>query len=57
MLKGGGSENVGATYKLPDSRLGAGRDLEGVRRVVLDAVHAAQGRACPPYVLERVICN
>ena len=51
MLKGGGSENVGATYPLPDARLGAGRDLEGVRRVVLDAVHAAQGRACPPYVL------
>jgi len=51
MLKGGGSENCGATYKLPDSRLGAGRDLEGVRKVVLDAVHAAQGRACPPYVL------
>jgi fumarate hydratase class I len=51
MLKGGGSENVGATYKLPDARLGAGRDLEGIRRVVLDAVHAAQGRACPPYVL------
>lgn len=51
MLKGGGSENVGATYKLPDARLGAGRDLEGVRKVVLDAVHSAQGRACPPYVL------
>jgi fumarate hydratase class I len=51
MLKGGGSENVGATCKLPDARLGAGRDLEGIRRVVLDAVHAAQGRACPPYVL------
>ena len=51
MLKGGGSENCGAVYKLPDSRLDAGRDLEGIRRVVLDAVHAAQGRACPPYVL------
>ncbi len=51
MLKGGGSENVGVTYKLPDARLGAGRDLEGIRKVVLDAVHAAQGRACPPYVL------
>ncbi|MBI4831890.1 MAG: fumarate hydratase [Candidatus Lindowbacteria bacterium] len=51
MLKGGGSENCGATYKLPDARLGAGRDLEGVRRAVLDAVHSAQGRACPPYVL------
>jgi fumarate hydratase class I len=51
MLKGGGSENCGATYKLPDARVGAARDLGGVRRVVLDAVHAAQGRACPPYVL------
>jgi fumarate hydratase class I len=51
MLKGGGSENVGATYKLPDARLGAGRDLEGVRKVALDAVHSAQGRACPPYTL------
>ncbi len=51
MLKGGGSENCGAVYKLPDSRLGAGRDLDGVRRVVLDAVHAAQGRGCPPYVV------
>jgi len=51
MLKGGGSENCGAVYKLPESRLGAGRDLNGVRKVVLDAVHAARGRACPPYVL------
>jgi fumarate hydratase class I len=51
MLKGGGSENCGALYKLPDARLGAGRDLEGVRKVVLDAVHAAQGRGCSPYVL------
>ena len=44
MLKGGGCENVGAQYKLPDNRLGAGRDLEGVRKVVLDAVHQAQGK-------------
>lgn len=51
MLKGGGSENCGTVCKLPDSRLGAGRDLEGVRKVVLDAVHQAQGRGCPPYVL------
>ncbi|UCD57895.1 MAG: fumarate hydratase [Candidatus Hydrogenedentota bacterium] len=51
MLKGGGSENCGATYKLPDARLGAARNLEGARKAVLDAVHAAQGRACPPYVL------
>ncbi len=51
MLKGGGCENVGAQYKLPDNRLGAGRDLEGVRKVVLDAVAQAQGRGCAPGVL------
>jgi len=38
MLKGGGCENVGAQYSLPNNNLGAGRDLAGVRRVVLDAV-------------------
>lgn len=51
MLKGGGCENVGAQYSLPDSRLGAGRDLAGVRKVVLDAVHNAQGKGCAPGIL------
>jgi fumarate hydratase class I len=51
MLKGGGCENVGAQYKLPDGKLGAGRDLEGVRKVVLDAVHQAQGEGCSPGIL------
>ena len=51
ILKGGGSENVGAQYSLPDSRLKAGRDLEGVRRVVLDAVYKAQGQGCAPGIL------
>lgn len=51
LLKGGGSENVGATYKLPDQDLGAQRDTDGIRRVVLDAVHKAQGRGCPPYIV------
>ncbi len=51
MLKGGGCENVGAQYKLPDNRLGAGRDLEGVRKVVLDAVVQAQGKGCAPGAL------
>lgn len=51
ILKGGGSENVGTQYKLPDSGLEAGRDLEGVRRVVLDAVVQAQGKGCAPGVL------
>jgi len=51
MLKGGGCENVGAQYKLPNNRLGAGRDFEGVRKVVLDAVYQAQGKGCAPGVL------
>ncbi len=51
LLKGGGCENVSTQYKLPDSSLKAGRDLEGVRRVVLDAVHQAQGKGCAPAVL------
>jgi fumarate hydratase class I len=51
MLKGGGCENVGAQYSLPNSQLGAGRDLAGVRKVVLDAVHKAQGQGCAPGIL------
>lgn len=51
MLKGGGCENVGAQYKLPNGPLGAERDLEGVRRVALDAVNEAQGRGCAPGIL------
>jgi fumarate hydratase class I len=51
MLKGGGSENCGAQYSLPDDRLGAGRDLAGVRKVVLDAVYKAQGQGCAPGIL------
>ncbi len=50
-LKGGGSENVSIQYKLPYAPLKAGRDLEGVRRVVLDAVNKAQGLGCAPGVL------
>jgi fumarate hydratase class I len=51
LLKGGGCENVSAQYSLPDAQLGAGRDLAGVRRVVLDAVCKAQGEGCAPGVL------
>lgn len=51
LLKGGGCENVSTQYKLPDGGLKAGRDLEGVRRVVLDAVYQAQGKGCAPGVL------
>jgi fumarate hydratase class I len=51
MLKGGGCENVGRQYSLPDNDLGAGRDLAGVRKVVLDAVQKAQGHGCAPGIL------
>jgi fumarate hydratase class I len=51
MLKGGGCENVGAQYSLPFNELSAGRDLAGVRKVVLHAVQKAQGQGCAPGVL------
>src|SRR6185295_10729619 len=37
VLKGGGCENVGAQYSLPIERLKANRDLDGCRKVILDA--------------------
>ncbi len=51
MLKGGGSENLGQTYKLPLSELKAQRDFEGIKRCVIDAVFKAQGKGCPPYTI------
>lgn len=51
ILKGGGCENVGAQYSLPDVRLNANRDLDGVRKAVLDAVVQAQGKGCGPGIL------
>jgi fumarate hydratase class I len=51
ILKGGGSENVSGQYSIPYAPLDAGRDLEGVRRVVLDAVRKAEGKGCPPGIL------
>jgi len=51
MLKGGGSENVGTQYKLPFPKLNAGRDLNGVRKVIIDAVVNAQGLGCAPGTL------
>jgi fumarate hydratase, class I len=51
MLKGAGSENIGQLYKLPVEDIGAERDLEGVRRCVLDAIYKAQGKGCPPYII------
>lgn len=54
ILKGGGCENVGAQYSLPCELEGlgfAGRNLEGVRKCLLHAVWAAQGKGCSPGVL------
>lgn len=51
MLKGGGCENVGTQYKLPYSPLNAGRDITGIKKVVLDAVYQAQGLGCAPGIL------
>ena len=51
LLKGGGSENMSRQYSLPDATLGAGRDLAGVRKCVLDAVQKIQGYGCAPGIL------
>ncbi len=51
ILKGGGCENVGAQYSLPNEKLKANRDLDGCRRVILDAVLQAQGKGCGPGIL------
>ena len=51
VLKGGGCENVGAQYSLPNEKLKANRDLSGCRKVILDAVLQAQGKGCGPGIL------
>src|SRR5687767_12775268 len=51
ILKGGGCENVGAQYSLPHEKLKANRDLDGCRKVILDAVLQAQGKGCGPGIL------
>ena len=51
VLKGGGCENVGAQYSLPAEQLNANRDLDGCRKVILDAVLQAQGKGCGPGIL------
>ena len=51
IMKGGGSENMSRQYSLPDATLGAGRDLKGVRKCILDAVQKTQGYGCAPGIL------
>lgn len=51
LMKGGGSENMSRQYSLPDESLGAGRDMAGVRKCILDAVVKTQGYGCAPGIL------
>lgn len=51
MLKGGGSENVSKQYSLPCKKLNADRDLDGVKKCVIDCVKKAKGYGCPPGVV------
>jgi len=51
LLKGGGSENVSRQYALPHRKLGAERNLEGVKKAVLNCVAEALGSGCPPGIL------
>src|SRR5277367_1082 len=54
ILKGGGCENKNIQYSLPANldHLGrADRNLEGVRKCLLDAVWQAQGQGCAPGAL------
>ncbi|MCK4305373.1 MAG: fumarate hydratase, partial [Candidatus Eisenbacteria sp.] len=49
--KGGGCENCGIQYALPNAALGAGRDIQGIEKCILDAVFKAQGKGCAPGAL------
>lgn len=51
IMKGAVSENEGRQYMLPDAQLGADRNLDGVRRCVLDAIWNSQGSGCTPGIL------
>ncbi len=50
ILKGGGCENCSIQYSLPTIIEGKkfGRDLEGIRAVILDGIFKAQGKGCAP---------
>jgi fumarate hydratase class I len=50
VMKSAVSENAGRQYSLPNTELDADRDMEGVRRCVLDAVWTSQDSGCGPCV-------
>ena len=51
ILKGGGCENVGAQYSLPQEKLKANRDLDGCRKAMLVAVLQSKGKGWGPGVV------
>lgn len=51
LQKGGGSENMSRQFSLPDESISAGRDLDGVRKCLLQAVCDAQGFGCAPGII------
>jgi fumarate hydratase class I len=54
ILKGGGCENMNAQYSLPCALTSLGRadrNLDGVRKAILNAVWQAQGLGCAPGAL------
>jgi fumarate hydratase class I len=50
-LKGGGCENVSDQYKLPNTKMKADRNMDGVYKCVVDAINNAQGLGCAPGVV------
>ena len=42
ILKGGGSENISGIYKLPNQKLNAHRNLQGVKKCIIDSIFQAQ---------------
>lgn len=51
MLKVGGPDNLSPQYSLPLELFDAGRDLDGVYKVVLNTILEAQGKGCGPGIL------
>ncbi len=49
LFKGFECEQLSRTYRLPDETIQAERNLEGVKRCIIDAVKKAEGKGCPPY--------
>ncbi len=51
LLKGGGSENKGALFSLPNPVLGADRDIDGIKKCVDYVLKNNIVDACPPVIL------